>query len=353
MPYRFVKLSCDIPDSTIWAEDDGTFRIWMYLMVRADRFGIVHTTIPGIANACRKTIGQVEDALQKFEEPDPYSKNPEHQGRRMERIIGGWRLLNYQHYRDLPGGDPDWQAQRNKQKQKAYRDRKKANIEQNVTGSVTGSAVTSDENPVTITTEAEAYSYSEAEHKTLTTSVDLVTPEKKNGAYHPPQNQLNEIYEVYPRHVAPRIAKASIEKAILRTIKGECGNPAREPIDAARFLYRQALSYARSQYVKTAPKNFIPHPSTWFNQSRYCDDPQEWTQSWKGQTNNDRNTRTRDKVRDFLENDPRNPAGGSSTTGFDLFGPSSGTNGRIGDRLLLGSVGTDVGSDQKPRGSSG
>ena len=81
-----------------------------------------------------------------------------------------------------------------------------------------------------------------------------------------------QIYEAYPRKVGRRDALRSIERALERLpreLKWE-GNEE----DLPYWLLGKV-----EEYAKTPAGNrgyLTPHPSTWFNQSRYLDDPKEW-----------------------------------------------------------------------------
>ncbi|MFA6958542.1 MAG: hypothetical protein WC538_21955 [Thermoanaerobaculia bacterium] len=57
-------------------------------------------SIPGLSDAARVTLEQAEDALTVLQSPDPYSRTPDYEGRRIETIDGGWRLLNWQKFRE-------------------------------------------------------------------------------------------------------------------------------------------------------------------------------------------------------------------------------------------------------------
>jgi hypothetical protein len=46
-------------------------------------------------------LEECEHALGTFLAPDPYSRTRDHEGRRIEQIDGGWRLLNHAKYRDM------------------------------------------------------------------------------------------------------------------------------------------------------------------------------------------------------------------------------------------------------------
>lgn len=81
-----------------------------------------------------------------------------------------------------------------------------------------------------------------------------------------------DIYDSYPRHVGVRQATAAIEKALQRLKKEEskhCGHERPEV-----FLARKTRLFAESSAGQFG--KYTPYPATWFNQSRYLDDPREW-----------------------------------------------------------------------------
>lgn len=96
----YTKLFPSLIHSTIWREPDHVRIVWMTLLAMADRDGVVEASVPGLADAARKTIPETESALARLMEPDPYSRTPDHEGRRIETVRGGWRLLNHGIYRE-------------------------------------------------------------------------------------------------------------------------------------------------------------------------------------------------------------------------------------------------------------
>jgi hypothetical protein len=96
----YTKLFGSILGSTIWREDPATKVVWVTMMAMADQDGIVEASIPGLASMANVTVEQTETAIRKFLAPDKYSRTPDHDGRRIEEIDGGWRLLNYEKYRE-------------------------------------------------------------------------------------------------------------------------------------------------------------------------------------------------------------------------------------------------------------
>lgn len=112
MSDTYAKLSSSIIYSTIWQEPDATLRVWITMLALKNHLGEVHASVPGLASAARKTIAEVETALATFMAPDPYSRTPDHEGRRVEVIRGGWRLLNHALYRDARDPEKDRERKR-------------------------------------------------------------------------------------------------------------------------------------------------------------------------------------------------------------------------------------------------
>lgn len=100
----YTKLASSLVTSSIWVESDSTLRVWIAMLALADQHGVVQGSVPGFARLCGMTIEEMEEALEKFSSPDPYSRDQEHEGRRIVRhdepARGGWRLLNYEKFRE-------------------------------------------------------------------------------------------------------------------------------------------------------------------------------------------------------------------------------------------------------------
>src|SRR5690348_14464223 len=94
----YTKLFGSILGSTIWREDSDTKVVWITMLAMADQDGLVEASVPGLAHLAGVTHESAEVALSKFSQPDKYSRSPEWDGRRIEKIDGGWRLLNYEKY---------------------------------------------------------------------------------------------------------------------------------------------------------------------------------------------------------------------------------------------------------------
>ena len=104
MSQSFAKLFSSILDSTIWAEPMSTRIVWMTMLAMTDSAGCVYASVPGLAKRALVERADVERALACFFAPDADSRSTEYEGRRIEKIDGGWRLLNYMKYSQKQNG---------------------------------------------------------------------------------------------------------------------------------------------------------------------------------------------------------------------------------------------------------
>ena len=97
----FTKLVADIVTSSIWCEDKDTKILWITILALADKDGVCHASLPGLAKTAQLTIPETVAALKKLESPDLYSRTKTDEGRRLRRIDAGWFVINHGYYRDL------------------------------------------------------------------------------------------------------------------------------------------------------------------------------------------------------------------------------------------------------------
>ena len=96
----FVKLFREILMSSIWDEDADTRLLWITMLVLADQDGYVRGTPSALARTARLNVDAAQKALDVLAAPDPQSRTPDNDGRRIEPAPGGWMVLNYQAYRE-------------------------------------------------------------------------------------------------------------------------------------------------------------------------------------------------------------------------------------------------------------
>lgn len=98
----FNKLFTKILDSSIWLEPTSTRIVWITLLAAMDQDGYAHfSAIENLASRARVTPAEAEAAVECFLRPDPNSGNPANDGRRVERVPGGFLILNAQAHRDV------------------------------------------------------------------------------------------------------------------------------------------------------------------------------------------------------------------------------------------------------------
>lgn len=120
----FVKLDCGMLDSTIWI-DRAARELFITALLMAEPYevdepipaiqvaslkesgfvvppgwyGFVAAAGPGIVNRAGMEAKAGIEALERLGEPEPESRTPDHEGRRMVRINGGYIVLNFDKYR--------------------------------------------------------------------------------------------------------------------------------------------------------------------------------------------------------------------------------------------------------------
>ena len=144
----YTKLFNSILASTIWRADDKTRIVWITLLAMADRHGIAEGSVPGLADFARVSVQDARMALATLSAPDEDSRSQEHDGRRIEAVDGGWRLLNHTKYRAKLGQDE--RREYLKLKQREYRRQRASTNVNNVS------------DKLTVLTQAEAEADTEA-----------------------------------------------------------------------------------------------------------------------------------------------------------------------------------------------
>ena len=119
MSITFTKLFSSITESTVWCEPAHTRLVWITMLAMADKRGRVWASIPGLANRARVPLEDADKAVETFLGPDRYSRTPDHEGRRIRAIDGGWELLNYTKYRELR--DEENRREQNREAQERHR----------------------------------------------------------------------------------------------------------------------------------------------------------------------------------------------------------------------------------------
>lgn len=230
---NYTKLFSTIVTSTIWQEPDRTRIVWITMLALSDKNGEIHASIPGLARIAGVPTADCETAINAFLSPDTYSRTPEHEGRRIAKIDGGWELLNFQKYR-LLASTADTLA-KNATRQKRFRDRNGKVTDSNASVTPSNGDVT----PNTLKAEADT----EAE--------ETMQPVRKRT-----REGFEKFWSIYPK----KKGKGDAEKA---WNKAGC---TLEQCESAIKLAKQS-----EQWQKEGGQ-FIPYPASWLNSKSWLDE---------------------------------------------------------------------------------
>lgn len=98
----YNKIFTKILDSSIWLETHPTRIVWFTFLAAMDENGFAQfASTANLAHRARVTLEECEVAVKCMESPDENSSDPDNEGRRIERVHGGWVVLNSTKYRDL------------------------------------------------------------------------------------------------------------------------------------------------------------------------------------------------------------------------------------------------------------
>ena len=101
----FTKLSDGILMSSVFKENEVTFKVWIALLASCKQNGISPCTVPFLACICRTTEEIVCESIKKLSSPDIYSKSKTDEGRRITEVDGGFFIINYAKYREYSLSD--------------------------------------------------------------------------------------------------------------------------------------------------------------------------------------------------------------------------------------------------------
>jgi len=254
----YTKLFETILDSSVWSEDAATRIVWVAMLAMSDQHGVVEASIPGLARRANVTIGECQAALECFLGPDEYSRTEDWDGRRIEKIDGGWRLLNHSKYRSrLSEVD---KREKDAERAKRYRERKRD-------ASVT-ERDSRDESRKSRHTEAEADAKANTEE-----SKTLHNPSNPgfDDASRSSEPGFDSFWSVVHRKIGKSDSRRAFTRAVDRYAK-ESGIGKRESADYITAAMRE---FATTPSARPSDRSAI-HPATWLNQGRYEDDRSTW-----------------------------------------------------------------------------
>lgn len=100
----YAKVFQQIFDSSI-AEDPELRFTFTDLLILADKNGVVDMTHEAISRRTNRPLDVIKRTIQLLESPDPRSRSPDDEGRRIRRLDThrewGWLIVNYERFREI------------------------------------------------------------------------------------------------------------------------------------------------------------------------------------------------------------------------------------------------------------
>lgn len=269
----YGKLFASAFTGSMFGAGADVFAVWAYVIANAQD-SVVELNPPMLAAVIGSTPKRVRSAIEFLCRPDTESRNPEEDGRRL--LACGpfqYKVVSHEVYRAIRNEDDRREYNRLKQREHRARIKPQSNAVNDVKPDVIDSQ-----------SQSAVSAYTEAETETETEAGgtrDLFSNEKQSSGTtsnaRPKSSGVdpaNEIYLVYPRQIGKRKAIEAIKNAAKRLSGGEHEGQ-RLPIrEAQKLLFLKTRQYAKTPAGTQG--TLTPHPATWFNGSRYLDDPQEW-----------------------------------------------------------------------------
>ena len=260
----YTKLFAKILTSSVWTYDYATRIVWVTLLAAMDEDGFAHyATVKNLAAVAQVTPDEAAAAVAILEGPDAESSDPANHGRRIERVPGGWLVLNAKAYRSIQRRSDSREA--TAERVRRYRLRV-----------ASGEHVTVERNaPVTAVTAVTVERNGAVTHVTAHTDTDTDTDtERSVPAERSAQaitggsptgdrkyeKAFDEFWTVYPRKTAKQAAARAY--AALR------------PSEAlrAQLVAAVRLQAATQDWQKDGGR-FVPHAATWLRGRRWEDLP--------------------------------------------------------------------------------
>lgn len=243
----FTKLDENILQSSIMAEDDSVFKVWIALLAACKENGIANISPMFLSSICRKDISIISQAIEKLSLPDDYSRSINDSGKRIERVDGGFRIINYQKYRDFT-----YSHTANAERQRRFRAKKAlhgvtCNDSNDSNGDISASGINKE--------------------STIQEGINKGSVKKgvKDIQYSP---EFLAFWKTYPR-------KTAKPRAYISWVKKNCD------IKIDIILAALAWQGKEDQWTRDRGK-YIPHPTTWLNNDCWEDEPVSIPQKWTG-----------------------------------------------------------------------
>lgn len=96
----WTPLFQQIIGSSIWSTPNHIRIAWVTMLATADKHGVCALTVGGLSALARISRQEAEEAFLVLSSPDADTLTQKNEGRRIVRVENGWKLLNWEDYRE-------------------------------------------------------------------------------------------------------------------------------------------------------------------------------------------------------------------------------------------------------------
>jgi len=244
----YTKLFNEILYSTIWQESDHTRLVWITMLALKDERHQVMASVPGLAKAANVTREQCEEALQKFLSPDPDSRSQDFEGRRIEKVDGGWWILSGEKFQKRQSIEE--KKEHNAEYMRKYRKLKQNNntVSDNVIG-----VMKCNESKESGLPEQNITDHNRTEKNPISISSEDEAPREEIFS-----KSFRLFWEQYPKKTG--------RLAVWKSWKRMRLDSKIDTILSALELQKRSTKWTEEG------GRFIPNPLTWLNQGRWDDE---------------------------------------------------------------------------------
>lgn len=239
----YGKIFESMYDGTI-AENWKALVTFQQMIILCDSGGVIDMTPQSISRRTGIPLEIITEGVSALEMPDPMSRTPDEEGRRIVRIDAhrpwGWRLVNHRRYRQIASSE----------------DKRRADRERIADKRSTESSVSHDVAECSM----ESQTIADVAHTdTDTDTKETTIPADGGGDY---SKEFSEFWLAYPRKVG----------------KGDAWKKWKAKVKPAKQILPKILEAL--DWQKDSPNwtkdggQFIPHPATYINQTRWLDEKQ-------------------------------------------------------------------------------
>jgi len=244
----YGKIFSQIYDGTLASNGPWQALVtFQQLIILADQDGVVDMTPEAISRRTSIPHEIIAEGLSALEQPDPDSRSAAEEGRRIVRLSPtrswGWRLVNYEHYRNLRT-----ESERRAYQQQYYHENKAKQNQVVTHDSTISTVVNNPQHDSTISTSLNKFNTSRSRSRSR--SISKSTKTHTVGC----DDQFDQFWKAYPRKDGKQKAKIAWGKHDPSVIPD---------------LFTGLARAVRSEQWK---RGVIPHPATWLNQRRWEDE---------------------------------------------------------------------------------